>query len=195
MRAFSLVSLVVAAFGLLATGCSSTLETYTCSRDRDCQSSEAEGYCEDSKVCSFLDFDCPSGRRYGKLAGESSNACVDSGERDASVIDARDDFRIDAMPGAPDAMPVAPDAMPAAPDAMIACGTTTLGSHCPAIDICPNDPGGCCNYMLTAVDTDCSALCADLGLTCDGAANAVSCFPTTPRSCGAKNDSLLCACN
>lgn len=202
MRALSLVSLVMAALGLLATGCSSTLETFTCSRDVDCASDEAEGFCEDSKVCSFFDFSCPSGRRYGKLAGETSNACVESGELDASVVDARNDedridamVAIDAMPGAADAMPTAPDASP--PDAMVgACGTTTLGNACVALTDCPSSTGNCCNYMITDVNTSCSDLCADIGLTCAGAAETLAaCVRDKSRSCGSKDVDLICACN
>lgn len=46
---------------------------YTCAIDPDC----GDGFCEVGGLCSVTDGECPSGRRYGDLAGASSGTCVD----------------------------------------------------------------------------------------------------------------------
>jgi hypothetical protein len=52
-------------------GCSPA--AFVCAEDAQCGD---EGVCETSGFCSFPDPSCPSGRRYGKHAGSSSNECV-----------------------------------------------------------------------------------------------------------------------
>jgi hypothetical protein len=159
---------------------------------RRSRSDEASGFCEDSKVCSFVDLDCGSGRRFGKLAGETSNECVDDGAQDASPIDARvidsgTDVRVDAMNQGP------PDASP--PDAMPVCGPTTNGALCPELGDCPNSEGSCCSYMITGIDVSCDVLCENLGKICDRAANTTAeCVAGANRSCGSKDEDILCAC-
>ena len=50
---------------------------FTCSSDEDCQG-DGLGQCEANGFCSFPDQQCPSGRRYGELAGGGfANDCVD----------------------------------------------------------------------------------------------------------------------
>lgn len=65
--------------GLLAAtlGCTNSTE-FNCQDDKDCSS---DGQCEPSGFCSFPDPQCPSGRRYGELAGVGlENECVVPGE-------------------------------------------------------------------------------------------------------------------
>lgn len=59
-------------------GCSVT-EAFTCSADEQCVADGAAGRCEAAGVCSFPDEACPSGHRYGGLAGELSGECVEVG--------------------------------------------------------------------------------------------------------------------
>ena len=56
-----------------AIGCTNS-PTFNCQDSEDCSSS---GQCEPSGFCSFPDSECPSGRRYGDLAGVGlANECV-----------------------------------------------------------------------------------------------------------------------
>lgn len=174
-----------------AIGCSSTLETYYCSTGADCQSDEREGVCEESKVCSFSDDECVSGRRYGKLSAEMSQQCVPLLEVDASVADAA---TIDARPALIDAEPPKIDAEPPMIDAGLVCPTTREATSCPSV-ICPIDEGMCCVYITLSNTIDCTDTCAAVGLTCSSAAGGDgTCTPLNPHSCGNKDLNNLCFC-
>jgi hypothetical protein len=59
---------------------------FVCNDDDDCAGQGAEGVCQPTGACSFPDFDCPSGQRYGdasqpSLAGE----CVSAGEGEGTT--------------------------------------------------------------------------------------------------------------
>jgi len=101
---FRLSALVALACGFaFAPGCTSTLETFTCERNADCNSEgQPGGQCESTQVCSFFDPTCDeSGQRYGNHSGEVSNQCVGgrAGEPDASPVVPP----VDADPSLPDA--------------------------------------------------------------------------------------------
>ncbi len=49
---------------------------FVCAEDADCREDERSGTCEAIGVCSFPDPDCPSRRRYARLAGSLSGTCV-----------------------------------------------------------------------------------------------------------------------
>jgi hypothetical protein len=67
---------------LASAGCLRTTE-FHCSVDSDCG---ANGACEGTGYCSFVDMDCASGRRYGDFSSTYSNKCVgDSGLVDGGV--------------------------------------------------------------------------------------------------------------
>ncbi len=72
----SKLSLLIATV-LSTVGCKSTLESYICASDDDCNATDSSGRCEPSRHCSFLDETCVSGQRFGDLAGEDSDRCVD----------------------------------------------------------------------------------------------------------------------
>ena len=56
-------------------GCAS--EPFGCESDDQCQVDAAAGFCEINGYCSFIDPECPSGRRYSNLAGGGlSGLCV-----------------------------------------------------------------------------------------------------------------------
>lgn len=58
-------------------GCTNA-RTFNCQDSEDCSSN---GQCEPSGFCSFPDSECPSGRRYGELAGVGlANECVIPGD-------------------------------------------------------------------------------------------------------------------
>ena len=60
----------------LLVGCRSA-DTFECGEDRQCESAGITGTCETNGYCSFLDDTCPSGRRYGDLAGSGlAGVCV-----------------------------------------------------------------------------------------------------------------------
>jgi len=60
------------------TACS-VAESFACNADAQCVTDEAAGRCEAEGVCSFPDESCPSGHRYGGLAGGLSGECVGGG--------------------------------------------------------------------------------------------------------------------
>ena len=63
---------------VFALGCGPDA-TFKCSEDDDCRDGDRIGTCEPDHYCSFLDPECPSGRRYGDLAPpELANQCVSS---------------------------------------------------------------------------------------------------------------------
>ncbi len=83
MRTTKLVSLRVAAIaglagviGLSAATC--TTPEFVCEAHSDCvNESGDQGVCEENHRCSFWSEDCPSGRRYGALAGAHADACAE----------------------------------------------------------------------------------------------------------------------
>ncbi len=69
---FGLLGLVTALVGCPAS------EVFTCADDSECQG-DGLGRCEANGFCSFPDQQCPSGRRYGELAGGGfASDCVDA---------------------------------------------------------------------------------------------------------------------
>lgn len=68
------------AFGSVGWGCVS--DAFACLSDADCQGAGPEPSCEPTGFCSYEDDECPSGRRYGALAGVRSGLCVFPGEDD-----------------------------------------------------------------------------------------------------------------
>jgi hypothetical protein len=72
MRASMPMSIAIASM-LAAIGCAKPGQ-YVCAIDLDCG---ADGFCEAGGLCSATDSECPSGRRYGELAGSRANDCVD----------------------------------------------------------------------------------------------------------------------
>ena len=200
----------VAFLATTSSGCRSSLDTFNCSRDSDCLQGEEEGVCEASSLCSFTDSSCVSGRRFGKLGGESSNQCVleDAGVADASPLEPRADAMpsaIDAMPSEADAMPDAmlgADAMPLAGDAApvsdggISCPVSATANTCPT-ETCPNTAGQlCCVYQVNADEIDCNEVCTNSGSSCSSAAEGDgACLAGNSRSCGNKNIDNICYCN
>lgn len=81
---------------VLLTGCLPSLNAFHCEADQQCG---AGGWCETVGLCSFVDSTCPSGRRFGHLAGASSDRCV--AEQAGAIIDASIDAPLDAPPDAP----------------------------------------------------------------------------------------------
>lgn len=67
-----------------SVGCAAT-ESFVCNADAQCVVDGSAGRCEPEGVCSFPDEGCPSGHRYGLLAGELSGECVEVGSSDAST--------------------------------------------------------------------------------------------------------------
>jgi hypothetical protein len=65
----------------------STTETFACSSDMQCVDDGAAGRCEPEGVCSFPDDTCPSGHRYGGLAGALSGECVGEGSTGHATTD------------------------------------------------------------------------------------------------------------
>lgn len=60
----------------LSAGCDQA-NVFSCSDDSSCGAAGAAGRCEPSGFCSFDDQACPSGRRFGTLAGEGlADECV-----------------------------------------------------------------------------------------------------------------------
>lgn len=86
---------------------------FVCDTAADCVGAgDLAGTCEPSGYCSFADATCPSGSRYGNLAGGGlAGACVVVGGGDPDGAPPA----TDAMPGAPDALPGTPDAAPPPP--------------------------------------------------------------------------------
>lgn len=58
-------------------------DAFECSSDAQCVQGSEIGFCENTGFCSFEDPDCPSGRRYGALAGNGlAHTCVDAAGTD-----------------------------------------------------------------------------------------------------------------
>lgn len=77
-------------------GCAAT-ESFVCDADVQCVTDVAAGRCEPEGVCSFPDEACPSGHRYGLLAGELSGKCVEAGSSDGGT----DPGATSVVPGEP----------------------------------------------------------------------------------------------
>ncbi len=61
---------------LLALGCTGEDE-FGCSEDDQCENAGIQGFCQGNGYCAFSDETCPSGRRYGDLAGGGlAGVCV-----------------------------------------------------------------------------------------------------------------------
>jgi hypothetical protein len=64
----------------VVVGCGA-FPTFLCESDAQCLSDGVEGLCEIDGACSFPDYDCPSGRRYGALGGfAGAGQCVGEDE-------------------------------------------------------------------------------------------------------------------
>jgi hypothetical protein len=71
---------VVVAFVAFTAGGCIKLDSFSCAQSSECQSGDLLGTCEPAGLCSFPDPMCPSGKKYGELAGDQSGQCVgDSG--------------------------------------------------------------------------------------------------------------------
>src|SRR6185503_11111322 len=90
---------LAAALLALVTGCNYGAASFHCENDGQCG---AGGRCEmpAGGLCSFSDSVCPSGYRFGDLAGPQSNQCVG-----AQPIDAGTDTPVDAAIDAPPDVP------------------------------------------------------------------------------------------
>ena len=82
---------------LAATGCLKAV-AYHCADDFGCINNGLQGTCQAQGFCSFPDSNCPTGQRFGDLAGSLSNQCV-GGLVDSGIpIDApKPDAMIDAF--------------------------------------------------------------------------------------------------
>ena len=90
MRRWLAVAAVVVPAVVALTGCKYGAYTFRCSGSNQCGGA---GICQPDNLCSFPDGACPSGQRYGDIAGDKSGQCV--GEQ--IMVDAG----IDAPPDAP----------------------------------------------------------------------------------------------
>ena len=70
-----------AVLGAASTGCLKAA-AFACSGTDDCGPG---GVCEPEGFCSFIDGSCPSGRRFGELAGAYGNTCVGGDAADGGV--------------------------------------------------------------------------------------------------------------
>ncbi len=195
MRGVCTTALLMGLTLFLSTSCNSTLETYTCSNNSDCRSEDANGRCEESNVCSFADDECDSGRRYGKLSGDSSMECVldkSEGVADAATIDAIAPLDIDADIVDADVADGTPE-----PDAEPACPAIVDLMTCPSAG-CPGGEGTCCIYYNENDDTrNCQDICGALPAgVCLSAHNvgATTCDLGSNRSCGSKTTPRICVC-
>ena len=69
---------LVALVALAAGGCIK-LDSFACAQSSECQSGDMLGTCEPAGLCSFPDPSCPSGKKFGELAGGQSGQCVEDG--------------------------------------------------------------------------------------------------------------------
>jgi len=67
---------------LTVTGCKYGADSFACTGNASCG---AGGTCQPNNLCSFPDATCPSGQRYGDIAGTQSGQCVDQLPIDASI--------------------------------------------------------------------------------------------------------------
>lgn len=74
---------IVALVALTAGGCIK-LDSFGCAQSSECQNGDLLGTCEPAGLCSFPDAVCPSGKKYGELAGGQSGQCVDEGGTSSS---------------------------------------------------------------------------------------------------------------
>lgn len=185
---YLLLALVMGAAG----ACRSSLDSFTCSSDRDCQLDGVNGFCEAEMLCSFADTGCLSGRRFGKLAGETSNECVTEAAVDAAPVE---DPAADADLPRPDATNIPPaDAMPEA-DATATCTVHMNATTCEAA-ACPGMiDENCCVYQTTSTALDCNDVCNAVGKNCEGAFTGINeCSPGDPKPCGQNSTGNMCYC-
>jgi hypothetical protein len=190
-------TLVLGIAVLLSTSCSTPLSGFTCETSDDCRS-EGDGICQPSKRCSVADGECTSGQRYGDLAGELSNQCVDEGTADAApVIDAVG--RIDANLDAADATKLdAADGSNGSDggdggDGGLVCPAPVGTTSCPSVE-CNGD--SCCVFLTGQQDTNCTAICGLAFKTCKDAyeSDVGGCAAGPKRPCSHNNVTLLCHC-
>ena len=74
---------LVALVALVTGGCVK-LDSFACAQSSECQNGDLLGTCEPAGLCSFPDPMCPSGKKYGELAGEQSGQCVGDGGSSSS---------------------------------------------------------------------------------------------------------------
>ncbi|CAN5698241.1 hypothetical protein BH11MYX3_BH11MYX3_07280 [soil metagenome] len=123
---------------------------FHCDRDDQCTGG---GTCQLDGLCSFADPGCPSGQRYGGLAGGLSNSCVMGGIGiDAAMRDGDADGSIDAMI----------DGTPAAPFCDAANEPALVG--CWAFEGTTNDASGDNNNATTVNNTSFAAGKVGMGL-------------------------------
>jgi hypothetical protein len=67
---------------LTVTGCKYGADSFSCTGNASCGTG---GTCQPNNLCSFPDNTCPSGQRYGDIAGTSSGDCVGELPIDASI--------------------------------------------------------------------------------------------------------------
>ena len=161
----------VALSGLLA-GCGPA--AFGCSDDDQCQSEDgAAGTCELTGFCSFPDPACPSGRRYGDLAGGGY-----AGQCAVDPFDADTDTEAGSASGTGSTSSTDPTVSPTTEDSTTDATTTpgpttdgpddTSGGEAEAT----TDPGpSCSDTMLNGdeTDVDCGGSCpgCSLGEMCD----------------------------
>ena len=78
-----IVVALVALVALTAHGCVK-LESFACGQSSECRNGDLLGTCEPAGLCSFPDPMCPSGKKYGELAGDQSGQCVGDGSGTSS---------------------------------------------------------------------------------------------------------------
>jgi hypothetical protein len=130
---------------LTVTGCKYGADSFACTDNASCGGT---GICQANSLCSFPDGACPSGQRYGDIAGASSGQCV--GETQMPP---------DAMPDAP------PDARACFGSGLVAVCLTaaptmplTIGAGGQTIDtsdntMCTPTVSGADNYCVVAATT------------------------------------------
>lgn len=74
---------LAALVALASAGCVK-LDSYSCAQSLECIHGEVLGSCEPDGLCSFPDVTCPSGKKYGDLAGGQSGQCVGDGNGGSS---------------------------------------------------------------------------------------------------------------
>ncbi len=69
---------------LLAAPACRASRAFECASSDECTSDDGSGRCESTGYCSFVDQECPSGRRYGdRSGGDLAGRCVESSGPDA----------------------------------------------------------------------------------------------------------------
>jgi hypothetical protein len=128
MRGFVLVGLA-----LTLAGCGQA-SNFACSEDDQCENSGIGGFCEPNGYCSFGDDDCPSGRRYGDLAGDGlASVCVEVGGSTGATTGPNPSSGSSGSTTAGDTNPIATDT---------AEDTTSGPLECPPSAVCVAPPAG-----------------------------------------------------